>query len=50
MLQKRKGLPMENICPICGKDNHCGSLTSKSHEECWCNTVVFPEEILFSSS
>jgi len=36
---------MENICPICGKDNHCGSLAGKPHGECWCNSVVFPEEI-----
>lgn len=36
---------MTNICPICGKDNHCAYLSGKPHKECWCNTVEVPKEI-----
>jgi hypothetical protein len=34
------------ICPICGKPNQCAVAADPSATECWCETVIFPEELL----
>ncbi|MDP4177982.1 MAG: cysteine-rich CWC family protein [Bacillota bacterium] len=34
----------ENIlCPICGKDNNCGSRRGLPHGSCWCDTIHVPQ-------
>jgi len=35
---------LENRCPRCGRENHCG--VAKGEKECWCMTENFPEQLL----
>lgn len=32
---------MENLCPICNKENQCG--VKNRDEACWCTQYIFPE-------
>ncbi|MFB5189316.1 cysteine-rich CWC family protein [Alicyclobacillus fastidiosus] len=34
-----------NVCPLCGMDNHCGNVAGQPHGTCWCDKEVFPNEI-----
>lgn len=36
---------MAKVCPICGKNNNCGSEAGKPHGQCWCDKTDFPKEI-----
>jgi len=34
------------ICPLCGGPNHCAVAADPNATECWCESVIFPEELL----
>ncbi|RME45989.1 MAG: hypothetical protein D6791_09405 [Chloroflexi bacterium] len=34
------------ICPLCGSPNQCALAADPHAGECWCESVVFPEELL----
>ena len=34
------------ICPLCGEPNQCAMAADPNASECWCESVVFPEELL----
>ena len=34
------------ICPLCGKLNQCAMAANPKATECWCESVVFPKELL----
>jgi len=34
------------ICPLCGKPNQCAMAADPNATVCWCEGVVFPEELL----
>ena len=34
------------ICPLCGEANHCIMAVDPNATMCWCEGVVFPEELL----
>lgn len=34
------------ICPLCGSSNQCAVAADPNATECWCESVVFPEELL----
>ncbi|AXH99611.1 hypothetical protein DV702_07510 [Sporosarcina sp. PTS2304] len=36
---------MEDKCPICQGENHCGNSLPKTHGSCWCTNKVFTEEV-----
>ncbi|WP_095505456.1 cysteine-rich CWC family protein [Paraferrimonas sedimenticola] len=41
--------PDNNLCPICGKSNACGSVQMKQEgKPCWCNDpkIVFTDTLL----
>jgi hypothetical protein len=33
-------------CPLCGEPNQCAVAADPDATECWCESVVFPEELL----
>lgn len=33
-------------CPLCGGPNHCALAADPNATECWCDSVVFPPELL----
>lgn len=33
-------------CPLCGEPNQCALAADPEATECWCDFVVFPEELL----
>jgi hypothetical protein len=33
-------------CPLCGEPNQCALAADPAATECWCDTVVFPAELL----
>ncbi|TDY45328.1 hypothetical protein C7445_108153 [Alicyclobacillus sacchari] len=36
----------ETLCPLCGMDNRCGHAAGNPPGTCWCDNVLFPEEVL----
>jgi len=42
---KRKKLNAA-LCPLCGKPNQCAMAADPNAAECWCESVIFPEELL----
>ncbi len=34
------------LCPLCNKPNQCAMAADPNAKECWCESVVFPEELL----
>ena len=34
------------ICPLCGESNQCAMASDPEATMCWCEGVVFPEELL----
>ena len=34
------------ICPLCGNPNQCAVAADPNATECWCESVIFPEELL----
>jgi hypothetical protein len=34
------------ICPLCGNPNHCAVAADPDATVCWCESVIFPEELL----
>ena len=34
------------ICPLCGEPNQCAVAADPNASECWCESVIFPEELL----
>ena len=34
------------LCPLCGKPNQCAMAANPNATVCWCEGVVFPEELL----
>ena len=34
------------VCPLCGESNKCAMLADPNATECWCESVVFPQELL----
>lgn len=34
------------ICPLCGESNQCAVAADPDATECWCGSVIFPEELL----
>lgn len=34
------------ICPLCGEPNKCAMAADPNATECWCESVVFPKELL----
>ena len=34
------------ICPLCGEPNQCAMMANPKATECWCESVIFPEELL----
>ena len=40
-------LPLNTAkCPLCGKPNQCASVADPNAVECWCESVIFPSELL----
>jgi len=33
-------------CPLCGEPNQCAVAADPNATECWCESVIFPEELL----
>jgi hypothetical protein len=33
-------------CPLCGEPNQCAMAADPDASECWCESVIFPEELL----
>lgn len=33
-------------CPLCGGPNQCALAVDAAATECWCDSVVFPDELL----
>lgn len=33
-------------CPLCGRPNQCALAVDPAATECWCDSVVFPYELL----
>ena len=33
-------------CPLCGGPNQCALVADPNATECWCDSVVFPDELL----
>jgi hypothetical protein len=33
-------------CPLCGEPNQCALAADPTATECWCDTVVFPDDLL----
>jgi len=38
--------PAPGVCPLCGQPNKCAVVADPNAKECWCESVVFPEELL----
>ena len=34
------------ICPLCGEPNLCAVAADPNATECWCESEIFPEELL----
>ena len=34
------------ICPLCGEPNQCAIAADPNAKNCWCESVIFPEELL----
>ena len=34
------------ICPLCGEPNQCAVAADPNATACWCESVIFPEELL----
>ena len=34
------------LCPLCGQPNHCAMAVDPNATDCWCESVIFPEELL----
>ena len=34
------------ICPLCGNPNKCAVAADPNATECWCESVIFPRELL----
>jgi len=35
-----------SICPLCGGPNQCALAVDRNADECWCDKVEFPKELL----
>ncbi|MFC1996399.1 cysteine-rich CWC family protein [Chloroflexota bacterium] len=44
-ISKRKALDTA-ICPLCGEPNHCAMAADANTSGCWCESIIFPEELL----
>ena len=33
-------------CPLCGGPNQCALADDPTSTECWCDSVIFPDELL----
>jgi hypothetical protein len=33
-------------CPLCGEPNQCALVADPDASECWCESVILPEELL----
>ena len=38
--------PDPAVCPLCGNPNTCALAADPDANECWCDSVEFPEELL----
>ncbi|MBT3190143.1 MAG: cysteine-rich CWC family protein [Anaerolineae bacterium] len=38
--------PNTAVCPLCGEPNQCAVAADPNATECWCESVIFPEELL----
>lgn len=36
----------KRICPICGKENHCGQEQGLPEGACWCRHIEIPKELI----
>lgn len=36
----------KRICPICGKENHCGQELGLLEGSCWCHHIKVPKELI----
>jgi hypothetical protein len=48
LVTKPEGHPSAKaaLCPLCGEPNLCALAADPEATECWCDSVVFPEELL----
>ncbi|WP_431307902.1 cysteine-rich CWC family protein [Alicyclobacillus sacchari] len=48
LVAKRELIHVQNetLCPLCGMDNRCGHAAGNPPGTCWCDNVLFPEEVL----
>ena len=45
-VQKHKPYEDRSKCPLCGRPNLCALAADPDAAECWCDSVVFPDELL----
>jgi hypothetical protein len=46
MDQNRESYDDRSKCPLCGEPNQCALAADPAATQCWCDTVVFPAELL----
>lgn len=46
MAQDHKPCADRGKCPLCGGPNQCALAADPAATQCWCDTVVFPAELL----
>jgi len=46
MIQKNIPLYTKSKCPLCGNPNQCAVAADPNATECWCESVIFPSELL----
>ena len=34
------------LCPLCDQPNRCAMAVDPNATDCWCESVIFPEELL----
>ncbi|MFC2028607.1 cysteine-rich CWC family protein [Chloroflexota bacterium] len=48
MTENSRIAPDPAICPLCGSPNHCAMAADPDAGDCWCESVVFPQDLLES--
>jgi hypothetical protein len=46
IVQNNKPYEDRGKCPLCGGPNRCALAADPAATECWCDAVVFPDELL----
>ena len=46
MIPKRNSTYDTSKCPLCGNPNECAMAADPNATECWCESVIFPDELL----